>query len=89
MLGHRDLDRMNDWNTAFVDEETSSLAIHFISYMRKLKKVSTNQHAKYYSINSLGDKQRITYNVIPEHYRACVDPLHMIIKELQVWKNHI
>ena len=31
MLGHRDLDHMNDWNTAFVDEETSSHAIHFIS----------------------------------------------------------
>ena len=29
MLGHRDLDRMNDWNTTFVDEDTSSHAIHF------------------------------------------------------------
>ena len=33
MLGHSDLDRMNDCNTAFVDEETSSRAIHFISDM--------------------------------------------------------
>ena len=46
MLGHRDLDRMNDWNNAFVDEETFSLAIHFISDMRKLKNIYTNQHAK-------------------------------------------
>ena len=37
MLGHKDIDHMNDWNTAFVDEETSSLTIHFISDMRKLK----------------------------------------------------
>jgi len=56
MFGHRDLDRMNDWNTVFVDEETSSRAIHFISDMRKLKTISTNQHAKSYSIDSLRDK---------------------------------
>ena len=80
MLGHRDLDRMNDWNTAFVDEDTSSRAIHFISEMRKLKKISTNQHPKSYSIDSLGDKQRIAYNVILEHYRTGVDPLRMIIQ---------
>ena len=80
MLGHRDLDRMNDWNTAFVNEETSSRAIHFISDMRKLKTISTNQHAKSYSIDSLGDKQRIAYNVILEHYRTGVDPLRMIIQ---------
>ena len=80
MLGHRDLDIMNDWNTAFVDEETSNCAIHFISNMRKLKTISTNQHAKYYSIDSLGDKQRIAYNVILEHYRTGVDPLRMIIQ---------
>ena len=34
MLGHRDLDCMYDWNTAFVDEDTSIRAIHFISEMR-------------------------------------------------------
>ena len=79
ILGHRDLDRMNDWNTNFVDQETSSRAIHFISEMRKLRKISTNEHAKSYSVDSLGDKQRITYNVILEHYRIGVDPLCMII----------
>ena len=68
-LGHRDLDHMNDWSTAYVDEETSSLAIHFISDIRKLKNISTNQHPKSYSVDSLGDKQRIIYNVILEHYR--------------------
>ena len=79
-LGHMDLDHMNDWNTAFVNEETSSRAIHFISNMRKLKTISTNQHAKSYSIDSLGDKQRIAYNVILEHYRTSVDPQRMIIQ---------
>ena len=64
----------------FVDEETSSRTIHFISEMQKLKNISTNQHAKYYSIDSLGDKQRIAYNVILEHYRTGVDPLRMIIQ---------
>ena len=80
IFGHRDLDHMNDWNTAFVDEETSNVAIHFIFDMQKLKNISTNQHAKSYSIDSLGDKQRITYNVILEHYRTGVDPLRMIIQ---------
>ena len=48
MLGHRDIDCMNDWNTTFVDEETSSHAIQFISEMRKLKNISTNEHTKSY-----------------------------------------
>ena len=64
MLGHRDLDCMNDWNAAFVDEEASRGAIHFIFEMRKLKKISTNQYANSYSVDSLGDKKRIAYNVI-------------------------
>ena len=89
MLGHRNLDRMNDWNTAFVDEETSRRAIHFISEMQKLKIISTNQHAKSYSVDSLGDKLRITYNVILENYRTCVDPLRMITKELSVRESCI
>ena len=80
ILGHRDLDRMDDWNTAFVDEETSCCAIHFIFEIQKLKNISTNQHAKSCLVDSLGDKQNITYNVILEHYRTCVDPLHMIIQ---------
>ena len=48
--------------------------------MQKLKNISTNQHAKSYSIDSLGDKQRITYSVILEHYRTGFDPLRMIIQ---------
>ena len=56
MLGHRDLDHMNDWNTTFVDEDISSRAIHFISEMRKMKKISTNKHPKSYSVDSFGDK---------------------------------
>ena len=80
MLGHRDLDCMNDWNTAFVNEEISSRAIHFISDMQKLKTISTNQPAKSYSIDSLGDKQRIAYDVILKHYRTTLDPLRMIIQ---------
>ena len=42
--------------------------------------ISTNQHPKSYLIDSLGDKQRIAYNVILEHYRIGVDPLRMIIQ---------
>ena len=64
----------------FVDEKTSSCTIHFISEMQKLKNISINQHAKYYLVYSLGDKQKITYNVILEHYRTSVDPLRMIIQ---------
>ena len=45
-----------------------------------MKTISTNQHSKSYSIDSLGDKQRIAYNVILEHYRTRVDPLRMIIQ---------
>ena len=70
----------NDWNTAFVDEDTSNHVIHFISEMWKLKKISTNQHPKSYSIDSLGDKKIFIYNVILEHYRTGVDPLRMIIQ---------
>ena len=80
MLGHRDIDCMNDWNTTFVDEETSSHAIQFISEMRKLKNISTNEHTKSYWVDSSGDSQRITYNVILENYRRGVDPLRMIIQ---------
>ena len=80
ILGHRDLDRMNDWNIAFVDEETSYRAIQFIFEIKNLKKISTNQHANSCLVDSLRDKQNIAYNVILEHYRTCVDPLHMIIQ---------
>ena len=48
MLGRSDIDCMNDWNTTFVDEETSSHAIQFISEMLKLKNISTNEHTKSY-----------------------------------------
>ena len=50
---------MNDWNIDFVNEETSSRAIHFISEMQKLKQVSTNQHAESCLVDSLGDKQKL------------------------------
>ena len=59
ILGHRDLDHMNHWNIDFVNEETSSRAIHFISEMQKLKQVSTNQHAESCLVDSLGDKQKL------------------------------
>ena len=64
----------------FVDEETSSPTIHFISEMQKLKNISTNQHAKSYLVDSLGDNKRIAYNAILENYRTGVDPLRMIIQ---------
>ena len=80
MLGPRDIDCMNDWTTTFVDEETSSHAIQFISEMWKLKNISTNEHTKSYWVDSSRDNQRITYNVILENYRRGVDPLRMIIQ---------
>ena len=80
MLGRRDRDRLHDWNTNFVDEDTSNRAIHFISQKRKLKTNLTNQQQKSYSIDSLGVKQRIAYDVILDHYRSGFDPLRMIIQ---------
>jgi len=63
-----------------VDEDTSNRAIHFISQKRKLKTNLTNKKQKSYSIESLGAKQRIAYDVILDHYRLGFDPLCMIIQ---------
>ena len=56
--------------------------VQFTSSLKgeKLKNISTNQHAKSYSIDSLGNKKRIAYNVILEHYKTGVDSLEMIIQ---------
>ncbi len=80
MLRHRDRDQFHDWNTNFVDEDTSIRAIHFISQKRKSMTSLTNQQPKSYSIESLGKKQRKAYDVIHDHYRSRVDPLQMIIQ---------
>ena len=40
----------------------------------------TNQHAKSYYFESLGGKQRMTFDIILDHYRSGVDLLHMIIQ---------
>lgn len=85
MLGHIYHDHAHNWNTHFVDEVNSNHFIHFISKKRKLKKlqklnsICINQHANYYSIESLGGEQRITFDIIFGHYKPGVDPLRMMI----------
>ena len=69
MLGHRDQDRMHDWNTNFVDEITSSHVIHFISQKKKSISNLTNQQPRYFSYLSLGVKQRKEFDVILDHYK--------------------
>ena len=56
--------------------------MQFISSLkcRNLKNISTNQHAKSYLVDSLGDTKRIACNAILEHYTIGVDPLCMIIQ---------
>jgi hypothetical protein len=65
-------------------------AIHFISQKRKLGSILTNQHAKYYSFESLGVKQRKAFDIIIGHYRSGIEPLCMIIQGTAgTWKSYL
>ena len=80
MIQCRDCDRLHVRNTNFLDEDTSSRAIHFISWKRKSISNITNQQHKFFSIQSLGVKKRKAFDVIFDHYKLGVDPLCMIIQ---------
>lgn len=46
----------------------------------KVELVHTNQHAKSYSIENLGVKKRIAFDIVLDHYILVVEQLLMIIQ---------
>lgn len=54
MLGCRDCDIIENWNSNFVDDDTSNHVMHFISYIRHLNAIVCHGHVNSYSFETLG-----------------------------------
>ena len=70
MIGFRDRDVMTNWSSSFVDEETSRRVVNFISDKKKVNAIVTTESSKKYSFESLGEKQKIAFNVVFDHYKG-------------------
>ena len=68
MLRHSDHDVIYNWNTNFVDGDTSNCVIQFISQKKKLNFILTNDHANSYLFESLNVQQRKAFDNIINHY---------------------
>jgi len=65
-----------------VDEDASNHAMNFLSQKRQDNAIVTTKREITYSFEGLGEKQRISYNTILEHYRGggCIESFRMIIQ---------